>query len=171
MMLTSVPSSSGVSTPCMKRMSSSATNTLTNRRSSPLSSKRRSAKPACCASSAFSASFTVAASTATSDAPPARARSWVGIRIVTAMASSLLDVERGVECVETRRDRGGGAAGRGDRLEGLQSVTSDVDDDALVGADRAVGRELLQRRDRHAAGRLREDALRLGEELHALDDL
>ena len=72
MMLTTVPSVSGVSTPCMKRMSSSATNTLTKRRSSPLSSKRRSAKPACCASSAFNASLTVAASTETSDAPPAR---------------------------------------------------------------------------------------------------
>ena len=34
-------------------MSSSATNTLTKRRSSPLSSNRRSAKPGCCASSAF----------------------------------------------------------------------------------------------------------------------
>ena len=55
------PSATGVSRPSRKRMSSSATNTLTKRRSSPVSSKRRSPKPGCAASSAFSTSATVAA--------------------------------------------------------------------------------------------------------------
>ena len=50
---TSCRRSTGVSMPCRKRMSSSATNTLTKRRSAPFSSNRRSAKPGCCASSAF----------------------------------------------------------------------------------------------------------------------
>ena len=53
------PSVTGESTPCRKRMSSSARNTLTKRRSPPVSSNSRSAKPGCAASSAFSASATV----------------------------------------------------------------------------------------------------------------
>ena len=154
-------------------MSSSATNTFTKRRSSPVSSKRRSAKPGCAASSAFERLGDGAAPRpATSDAPPERLRSCVGMRTVTPSAGhGLLDVERGVERVERRRDRRGRAARRRDRLERLQPVAGDVDDDALVGADHAVGRELLQRRDRHAARGLGEDPLGAGEQPHPVDDL
>ena len=74
--------------PSRKRMSSSARKTLTNRRSWPLSSNSRSANPGWAASSALSTSATVAPSTLTSLAPPARGRSWVGMRTVTAMASA-----------------------------------------------------------------------------------
>src|SRR5262249_58996008 len=56
-------------------------------------------------------------------------------------------------------------------FERLQPVTGDVYDHALVGADHTVGRELLQRRDRHAARGLGEDALGTRKQSHAVDDL
>ena len=57
------------------------------------------------------------ASTSTSEAPPERLRSCVGMRTVTPSALRLLDVERVVERVERRRDGRGRAARGRDRLD------------------------------------------------------
>ncbi len=80
--LTVWPASTGVWRPSEKRTSSSATKTFTKRRRAPASSKRRAAKPGWAASSDLRTSPTVAPSTSTSAAPPARVRSWVGMRTV-----------------------------------------------------------------------------------------
>src|SRR5439155_14527786 len=79
------PSATGESRPWRKRTSSSATNTFTNRRRRPCSSNSRPWNPGWAASRAPRTSPTVLPSTLTSDAPPARDRSWVGMR-TTAVA-------------------------------------------------------------------------------------
>src|SRR5579864_9010719 len=101
---------------------------------------------------------------------PAPATGW-GYGSSLPWPSSLLDVERGVERVETRRDRGRGAARGSDRLDRFQPVTGDVHDDTFVGPYDAVGRKFLQRRDRHSARRFGEDAFGVREEFHPGDDL
>ena len=85
----------------------------------------------------------------TSDAPPDRLRSCVGMRTVTVISgwtswtrSARQAGERRVERVERRRDRRRRTACRRDRVERLEPVTGHVDDDTLVGADDAVGGEL-----------------------------
>ena len=50
-------------------------------------------------------------------------------------------------------------------------MPGDVDHDAFVGPDHAVGRELFQRGDRHSARGLGEDPFRAREESHTVDDL
>ena len=56
-------------------------------------------------------------------------------------------------------------------LDGLVAVAGDADDDRLVARHRAALDELARRGHRDAAGRLGEDALGLGQQLDALDDL
>src|SRR5690242_3920591 len=178
MMLTVAPSATGVFTPSRKRMSSSATNTLTKRRSSPASSNNRSWNPACFASRSLSTSATVAPSALISALPPDSSRSCVGMRTVTAINSLLVGSladrvgrERLVEGVERWGDHRGGSDGRLDRVERLEPVAGDVGDHTLVGPDDPLGREPLQRGDGDAAGGLGEDALGAGEQLHRVDDL
>ncbi len=160
MIETVVLSSTGVSRPSRKRMSSSATNTFTKRRSLPASSKRRSPKPGWAASRALRTSPTVAPSTATSPAPPVRVRSWVGMRTWSACSSSKVDGV--VERVEGRGDRGRRPHVGRDGVDRLEAVAGDVGDDPLVGADDALGGELGQRGDGDAAGGLGEDPLGAG---------
>src|SRR5215813_14107536 len=101
----------------------------------------------------------------TSAAPPARLRSWVGMRTVTATSGLLEECwERGPERVERRWDRRCDAHVRLDGVERLEPVARDVRDDPFVPAHHAVGRELGQRRDRHAGGSLAEDAFGTGEQ-------
>src|SRR5204862_5011984 len=87
---------------------------------------------------------------------------WLGL---------LVDVEGTGEGVDGRGDRGRRAHRAGERLQRLQAVAGDVGHDALVGADDALLGELLQGGDRDTTGRLGEDPLRPGEELHPVDDL
>src|SRR5262245_19638569 len=118
-------------------MSSSATNTLTKRRSSPRSSKSRSAKPGCAGPSWASTSAPWPGPALISAAPPDSSRSCVGMRTVTDIEGLLLlerlGRERVVERVERRRDHRGGPAALDHGVERLQPVAGHGGDDALVG--------------------------------------
>ena len=54
---------------------------------------------------------------------------------------------------------------------GLEAVAGDAEDGRAVAVDLALGEQLLEDGQRHAAGGLGEDALGLAEELHPRDDL
>ena len=99
-------------------MSSSATNTLTKRRSLPVSSKSRSPKPGWAASRALSTSPTVAAFDGDLAGPAGEGRSWVGMRTGDGHdLEHLFELDGGGEGVQGRGDGGRRAADRGDRVD------------------------------------------------------
>src|SRR5262245_38608294 len=130
--------------PSPKRTSSPATKTLTKRRSAPFS-MTRSRNPACWASSWSISSRTVPGEHSTDDAPPTTGRRGAGMRTVTGIVSPGGGVGSGDEAGLADRGleaRDGGLDGvalhpRRDRVEGLEAVPGDVDDDPLVGVDGA----------------------------------
>src|ERR1700692_3282745 len=110
----------------------------------------------------------------------------VGSTTLTAKRTSC-DDEFGFTCFDTRdavqllevlckvgEARTHGAILRilaGEGIGGLETVAGDADDGGLVGGDAAIGVETGGDGGGDAAGGLGEDALGLGELLHAADDL
>src|SRR5437588_557049 len=107
-------------------MSSSARNTLTKRRSAPESSNKRSPNPGWAASRFFKTSFTVAPSHDTSDAPPERLRSCVGMRTATARAAH--DIQREVTVGGVADRKGLGDRRRLHRLDRVALVLERLGD-------------------------------------------
>src|SRR5438093_214264 len=128
------------------------------RRSEPDSSQTLARKPGYFESRLSRASLIVAASTSTVSAPDVNFRSGVGM---TTLSDMIRTPEGLFECCELRFNHQ--RRRQVQRLEGLQTVSGDCEDRQIGFLDVALRHQLLRNGDRHAAGRLGEDALSFGE--------